>query len=100
MKRQYEHEKIILDNAIGTDSGENIHTPEEMDKLQEELFRLKHMGPTLKQLFDGIFLSARNITFIETTAPIPKKSNKSRNPLTPSLSTLWPWSKSQEDQIE
>ncbi|XP_038059602.1 uncharacterized protein LOC119730679 [Patiria miniata] len=75
MKRQYEYERRILDQAIDEDGGENIHTPEEVMKLQKELFGLKHMGQTLKDLFDGISIShsARNVAFKETTAPIPQK---------------------------
>ncbi|XP_038059743.1 uncharacterized protein LOC119730783 [Patiria miniata] len=78
MKRQYEYERRILDQAIDEDGGENIHTPEEVMKLQKELFGLKHMGQTLKDLFDGISIShsARNIAFQETTAPIPQKYKK------------------------
>ena len=107
MKRQYEHERRILDNAIGTDNDQNIHTPEEVKKLQDELFRLKHMGQTLKDLFSGISIahSARNIAFEEKTAPTPQKSKKKTNkswnfPSMPSLpSVSWPWSKTQEGQI-
>ena len=57
MRRQYERERRILDEAIGSGVGENIHTPEDVMKLQEELFGLKHMGKTLKVLFDGISFS-------------------------------------------
>ncbi|XP_038059614.1 uncharacterized protein LOC119730688 [Patiria miniata] len=77
-KRQYKQEIIILDQAIDKEGGENIHTPEEVMKLQEELFGLNHMGQTLKDLFDGISIShsARNIAFKEKTAPIPQNHNK------------------------
>ncbi|XP_072028096.1 uncharacterized protein [Amphiura filiformis] len=72
MKSQYEHERRILDRAIANNTGEYIHTPEEVMKLQEELFRLKHMGKTLKDLFHGISISrsSNNIAFKEKTAPI------------------------------
>ncbi|XP_038059627.1 uncharacterized protein LOC119730696 [Patiria miniata] len=78
MKRQYEHERQILDEAIDEDGGENIHTPEEVMKLQKELFGLKHMGQTLKDLFDGISIShsARNMAFKEKIVPIPQSYKK------------------------
>ena len=81
MKRQYVKERKILDEAIDTDTGENIHSPEEVMKLQRELFDLKHMGKTLKDLFDGISIShsARNISFQEKTAPIRQNRKRRRN---------------------
>ncbi|XP_072022179.1 uncharacterized protein, partial [Amphiura filiformis] len=65
MKREYEQERAILDKAIVGKTGENIRTPEDVKKLQEELFRLKHMGQTLKDLFDMKSISrwAHNVTF-------------------------------------
>ncbi|XP_038059651.1 uncharacterized protein LOC119730712 [Patiria miniata] len=78
MKAQYEQERRILDKAIKEGGGENIHTPEEVMKLQEELFDLKHMGQTLKDLFDGISIahSARNMAFKETIVPTPQNCKK------------------------
>ncbi|XP_072024922.1 uncharacterized protein [Amphiura filiformis] len=72
MKSQYKQERRILDNAIGTQTGENINTPEEIIEFQQKLFGLKHMGHTLKNFFDGISISrsARNIAFKEKIAPI------------------------------
>ena len=80
MKRQYVKERKILDAAIDTDTGENIHSPEEVMELQRELFNLKHMGRTLKDLFEGISIShsARNISFQEKTAPIRQNYGKRR----------------------
>ena len=76
MKTEYGEQRRILDAAIGTNIGENIHSPEEVMKLQEQLFCLKHMGQTLKELFEKISIaqSARNIAFQETTAPTPQRN--------------------------
>ena len=76
MRRQYQEERKILDGAIGSGGAENIHTAEDVMKLQEELFRLKHMGKTLKDLFDGISFSqsarrmSGNMTFKTISNPI------------------------------
>ncbi|XP_072022743.1 uncharacterized protein [Amphiura filiformis] len=72
MRKQYEKERAILNNAIGNHTGENIKTVEEVNELQEQLFCLKHMGPTLEKFFEAnsISYSANNISFKETTAPI------------------------------
>ena len=68
MKKSYEEERRMLDEAIGTSHDENIKTPEEVAKLQADLFSLKHMGPTLMDFFEQISIanSARNIQFKET----------------------------------
>ncbi|XP_072048944.1 uncharacterized protein [Amphiura filiformis] len=72
MKREYEQQRAILDEAIVEKTGENIRTPEDVKKLQEELFRLKHMGETLKYRFDIISISrsAHNVTFKERIVPV------------------------------
>ena len=103
IKSQYHHEKRILDDAMGSVDDQNIHSPEDVMRLQRELFSLKHMGRTLEMLFDGISIShtARNIAFNEKIAPFPKKSNTKWILSMPSRSyTSWPWRKTQEDQIE
>ncbi|KAJ8034997.1 Neoverrucotoxin subunit beta [Holothuria leucospilota] len=80
MKSQYEQERELLDNAIT--EGENINTPEEVDKLQRELFNMKHMGKTIKALFDGISISrsANNVLFEEKVVLVPP--NKKGNAIT------------------
>ena len=63
--RAYERQRQILDMAIRTGAGENIHTPDQVAQLQRELLQLKDYGPTVKSLFDGISItdSARNRKF-------------------------------------
>ncbi|XP_038059663.1 uncharacterized protein LOC119730719 [Patiria miniata] len=74
MKEQYEDERRILDHAIGKEGGKNKITLEDVMKLLKELFGLKHMGTTLKDIYDGISIahSARNIAFKEKIAPTPQ----------------------------
>ena len=67
MKQEYERQKKVLDKAMLTGADEIVTTPAQVRQLQEELFQLKHFGPILKRLFDGISItnSARNKEFAE-----------------------------------
>ena len=82
MKQEYEAQREILDNALGAHAGENIHTPDQVVQLQQDLFQLKHFGSTLKSLFEGISIThaTRNKTFVEKIAPLPPKYTDKRNP--------------------
>ena len=79
MRNEYQRQREILDKAIGTGEGENIRTADQVKELQKQLFKLKHFGKTLEDLFKGISItnSARNKSFVEKIAPIsPKLSLK------------------------
>ena len=83
MKQEYERQRNVLDKAMRTGAGEIVTTPAQVRQLQEELFQLKHFGPILKRLFDGISItnSARNKDFAEKIVPIPPKcTSGKRNP--------------------
>ena len=77
MKNKYQHEQEILVDAISRGTCDNINT-EQVTKLQAELVRLKHFGPTLKRLFRDISIthSARNKAFGEVIAPIRQKERR------------------------
>ncbi|XP_063960604.1 uncharacterized protein LOC129268891 [Lytechinus pictus] len=74
MKEEYKKRREILDNAIAGGASENIQTPEQVQELQEELFRLKHFGGTLRKFFDEISLmhTSKDMYFEEVHVPPPK----------------------------
>ncbi|XP_041471857.1 uncharacterized protein LOC121421261 [Lytechinus variegatus] len=76
MKEEYKKQREILDNAIAGGASENIQTPEQVQELQEVLFRLKHFGGTLRKFFDEISLmhTSKDMYFEEVHVPPPKKA--------------------------
>ncbi len=72
LRAEYEIEKQILDKAMRSGT---TTTPEQVKKLQQQLFDLKHFGKTLKDIFEGISISrsSRHLQFRETVAPITQR---------------------------
>ena len=55
-KKAYEEEKAVIENALkdsGARTGLTV-TPEEIEQLQEDLFKMKHFGQSLKNIFYSI----------------------------------------------
>ena len=73
LRAEYDREKEILDEAL--ERGAST-TADEVMQLQQQLFKLKHFGKTLKKIFDGISISqsSRNMRFHETVAPIRQRN--------------------------
>ena len=56
-KRAYEEEKAVIENALQESGNRSIglrFTPEQIEKLQEELFKMKHFGQSLRNIFWNI----------------------------------------------
>ena len=57
-KKAYEEEKAVIENALahqepGQGTGFSL-TPKQMEELQEDLFKMKHFGQSLKNIFYSI----------------------------------------------
>nr|XP_054761542.1 uncharacterized protein LOC129267961 [Lytechinus pictus] len=76
MKAEYNKQREIIDNAITGGASENLKTAQEVQELQEVLFRLEHFGGTLRKFFEEISLmhTSKDISFEEVHVPPPKKA--------------------------
>ncbi|XP_041472269.1 uncharacterized protein LOC121421583 [Lytechinus variegatus] len=81
MKEEYKKQIEILDNAIAGGANENIKTPEQVKEFQEDLFKLKHFGGTLRKLFEEISLlhTARGVPYEVVHAQAPKRTYRKKN---------------------
>nr|XP_054761543.1 uncharacterized protein LOC129267962 [Lytechinus pictus] len=84
MKAEYKKQREILDNAIAGGANDIIKTPEQVKELQEELFKLKHFGGTLKKLFEDISIlhTAKDIPFKAVHAQPPRRTSRLKDMVT------------------
>ncbi|XP_063960602.1 uncharacterized protein LOC129267962 [Lytechinus pictus] len=84
MKAEYKKQREIFDNAIAGGANENIKTPEQVKELQEELFKLKHFGGTLKKLFEEISIlhTANDKPFKVVHVQPPRRTSRMKNMVT------------------
>lgn len=70
-KRMYLEEFKIIDQAIGSGRNVQILDPQNVARVEAELYKLKHFGQTLKQVRDG-GSAAHRITYQEIPFQAPE----------------------------
>ena len=79
-KNAYLKEVEILQSAMGGSSGGKISSPEEVKQFQNKLFKLKHFGGDLKEIFNKIENSKKEERiYRQGEVPVHSRSQRRRN---------------------